>query len=142
MTGTRPSGTRETEIANRSATPPRKSLALRRSSRSGRRRRAYPRYAPVAWMSNDWAGVSYTFLSTWYAAQGVTVNATTSDVSIATGTMNAIGPMYSPIIPVMKNIGRNATITVNVARIVGGRISSTAMSVASFGGCPRNLKWR
>jgi len=58
------------------------------------------------------------------------------------GTLNAIGAMYGPIIPVMKNIGRNDTITVKVARIVGGRTSSTAVNVASSGDSRRSLKWR
>jgi len=44
--------------------------------------------------------------------------------------------------PVMKNIGRKDTMTVKVARIVGGRTSSTAVRVASSGGSRRSLKCR
>ena len=72
----------------------------------------------------------------------MTVKATTSDISIATGTLNAIGAMYGPIMPVMKNIGRKETMTVKVARMVGGRTSLTAVSVASSGGSLAQLKWR
>ncbi len=39
------------------------------------------------------------------------VKATTIDISIAMGTFNAIGAMYGPIIPVMKNSGRNEMIS-------------------------------
>ena len=62
------------------------------------------------------------------------VKATISDISIASGTLNGIGRMYGPIIPVTNSIGMNDAITVKVARMVGGRTSSTAMSVASRGG--------
>jgi len=62
------------------------------------------------------------------------VKAMTRDISIATGTFMAMGLMYGPIMPVMKNIGRNEAITARVARIVGGRTSSTASKVASRGG--------
>ena len=55
--------------------------------------------------------------STWYASHGVIVNATTIDISMATGTFSAIGAMYGPIMPVMKNIGRKLTITASVALI-------------------------
>ena len=48
--------------------------------------------------------------------------------------------MYGPIIPVTKKSGINDMMTVNVARIVGGRISSTANNVAFNGGCFFNLK--
>ena len=49
-------------------------------------------------------------------------------MSIVTGTFSAMGRMYGPIIPVMKNIGRKLTITASVAVISGGRISATASS--------------
>jgi len=42
----------------------------------------------------------------------------------------------------MKNIGRNETITVKVASIVGGLISSTAKRAENLGGNLRSLKWR
>ena len=70
----------------------------------------------------------YLRRSTWYAIQGVIVKATTIDMSIVTGTFSAIGRMYGPIMPVMKNIGRKLTITASVAVISGGRISATASS--------------
>ena len=54
------------------------------------------------------------------------MNATTIDMSIVTGTFSAIGRMYGPIMPVMKNIGRKLTMTASVAVISGGRISATA----------------
>ena len=43
----------------------------------------------------------------------LTVKATSSDSSIATGTLNGIGRMYGPIIPDTKLSGRNDTITAN-----------------------------
>jgi hypothetical protein len=49
-----------------------------------------------------------------------------SEVIIAIGTLNGIGAMYGPIMPVTQNIGRNANITVKVARLVGLPISFTA----------------
>ena len=54
------------------------------------------------------------------------MKATSIDMSIATGTLRAIGDMYGPIIPVIKNIGRKLTMTASVALISGGRISATA----------------
>jgi hypothetical protein len=45
----------------------------------------------------------------------VIVNATTIDITIVTGTFNAIGAMYGPIMPVMKNSGRKETMTASVA---------------------------
>jgi len=41
--------------------------------------------------------------------------------------------------PVIKNIGKNDTITVKVARMVGGLTSSTAVNSASSGDSLRNL---
>jgi hypothetical protein len=72
----------------------------------------------------------------------VIVNATTIDISIATGTLSAIGPMYGPIMPVMKNIGRNETITASVAVISGGRISATASRTICRVARPRSAKCR
>jgi hypothetical protein len=62
---------------------------------------------------------------------------------MTTGTLNGIGRMYGPIMPETKNIGRNATITVKVALMSGGRTSLTANSVASSGGrCfSRKCRW-
>ncbi len=44
--------------------------------------------------------------------------------------------------PVMNIIGRKETMTARVARITGGRTSSTAVSTASRGGSFFILKWR
>ena len=60
----------------------------------------------------------------------------TSEVSIATGTLNGIGAMYGPIIPVTQNIGRNARMTVRVARFVGLPISFTAMTACFIRSAP------
>ena len=73
-------------------------------------------------------------------AQGVAVKATSNDTSMATGTLNAIGAMYGPIMPVMKNIGRKETMTAKVAKMVGGRTSSMAVRAASSGGSWRSWK--
>ena len=59
------------------------------------------------------------------------VNATSIDINIDTGTFSAIGDMYGPIMPVMKNIGKKLTMTASVALISGGRISETASSTIS-----------
>ena len=70
------------------------------------------------------------------------MKATTIDISIATGTFSAIGAMYGPIMPVMKNIGRKLTITASVALISGGRISATASSTIARVAWPRIAKCR
>ena len=70
------------------------------------------------------------------------VKATSIDISIVTGTFSAIGRMYGPIIPVMKNIGRKLTITAKVAVISGGRISDTASSTMRRVAFLRSAKWR
>jgi hypothetical protein len=44
--------------------------------------------------------------------------------------------MYGPIIPVTQNIGRNARITVRVARLVGLPISFTAMTACCIRSAP------
>ena len=54
------------------------------------------------------------------------MNATSIDIAMEIGTFKAIGDIYGPIIPVMKNMGRKLTITASVALISGGRISATA----------------
>ena len=61
-----------------------------------------------------------------------------SEVTIATGTLNGIGAMYGPIMPVTQNIGRNASITVKVARFVGRPISLTAATACFI----RSAPWR
>jgi hypothetical protein len=61
---------------------------------------------------------------------------------MATGTLSAIGRMYGPIMPVMKNIGRKEMITARVATITGGRTSLTAASTDSSGERRRSAKWR
>ena len=43
------------------------------------------------------------------------VNAATIDISMEIGTMSAIGDMYGPVMPVIKNIGRKLTMTATVA---------------------------
>ena len=68
------------------------------------------------------------------------MNATSIDISIATGTFSAIGAMYGPIMPVMKNIGRKLTMTASVALISGGRISATASSTMSRVALPAMLE--
>ena len=57
---------------------------------------------------------------------GVTVSATTVDMSTAIGTLSAMGRMYGPIMPVMKNIGVNATMIASVESTMGGMISFIA----------------
>ena len=68
------------------------------------------------------------------------VNATSIDMSIVTGTFRAIGDMYGPIMPVMKNMGRKLTITASVALMSGGRISATASSTMSGLALPAMFK--
>ncbi len=72
----------------------------------------------------------------------MTVNATTIDMNMATGTFSAIGCMYGPIMPVMNSMGRNDTITTRVATMMGGRTSFTAVSTAFLGGSFFSPKWR
>ncbi len=80
----------------------------------------------------------------------MTVNATTIDMNMATGTFRAIGCMYGPIMPVMNNIGRNETITTRVADDDGradfvhrGEHSFFAGSFFSpkCGRCSRRPRW-
>ena len=61
---------------------------------------------------------------------------------MVTGTLSAIGRMYGPIMPVMKNIGRKLTITASVAVISGGRISATASKTIRRVAFFRNEKCR
>ena len=68
------------------------------------------------------------------------VKATSRLMSIATGTFSAMGAMYGPIIPVMKNIGTKEMITARVARMIGGRTSLTALITACMGGSLRMAK--
>src|SRR5690606_31496822 len=77
-----------------------------------------------------------------HASQGVTVNATTIDIAMATGTLSAIGRMYGPIMPVMNIIGRNETTAASVASTIGGRTSFTARRTAASGGSARMRRWR
>ncbi len=58
------------------------------------------------------------------------MKATSRLMSIAIGTFSAIGAMYGPIMPVMKNIGTNEMMTASVARMIGGRTSFTARTMA------------
>ncbi len=87
-------------------------------------------------------GARYFRFKAWYDNQGVMVNATTMDMIMATGTFSAMGRIYGPIIPVMKNIGRNETMTASVAVISGGRISATASSTISRVARPCSAKCR
>ena len=64
-------------------------------------------------------------------AQGVTMNATTSEKIIAADAPIGMGRMYGPIRPPTKAIGRIAAMTVMVARIVGLPTSSTARTATS-----------
>ena len=70
------------------------------------------------------------------------VNATTIDMSMVTGTFRAMGRMYGPIMPVMKNMGRKLTMTASVAVISGGRISATASRTIRRVAFLRRAKWR
>ncbi len=54
---------------------------------------------------------------------------------MATGTFRAMGAMYGPIMPVMKNMGTKEMITAKVARMMGGLTSLTAWSTAMKGSC-------
>ena len=66
-------------------------------------------------------------------SQGTKVRAQRVEKVTVNGTFIAIGPMYGPIIPVMKNIGVNDTMIARVDIITGGRTSRTARSVARNG---------
>ncbi len=70
------------------------------------------------------------------------VKLTRSDINIDTGTLSAIGRIYGPIIPVIKDIGKKAIITARVATIIGGRTSLTANKTDSLGGRSFSLKCR
>ncbi len=49
---------------------------------------------------------------------------------MATGALNGIGPMYGPIMPVTKCIGRKARITAMVAMMVGLPVSLVAAMIS------------
>ena len=57
------------------------------------------------------------------------------DISMATGTLKAIGAIYGPIMPVIRVKGRNETMTASVASRIGGRTSFTAVRTASSALC-------
>ena len=80
------------------------------------------------------------------ADHGDTMNATTSENSIAADAPTGIGRMYGPISPRTNAIGRIAAITVNVARIVGLPTSSTASTAMRAEAGARDVhgmrKWR
>ena len=79
-------------------------------------------------------------MSTWYASHGVIVKLTTMLMIMVTGTFSAIGRMYGPIMPVMKNIGTNERMTAMVAAISGGRTSLTASS--TIGRLALRRRWK
>ena len=62
------------------------------------------------------------------ASQGVIKNATTVEIVTVSGTFNAIGAMYGPIMPVMKASGRKLAMIASVDRINAGRTSWIARS--------------
>ncbi|OQC53451.1 MAG: hypothetical protein BWX54_02406 [Verrucomicrobia bacterium ADurb.Bin018] len=49
---------------------------------------------------------------------------------MVSGTLRAMGAMYGPIMPVMKNIGMNETMIESVASKIGGMTSSMARDTA------------
>ena len=71
------------------------------------------------------------------AAHGVTINATSSEKTMAALAPIGIGRMYGPIKPPTNAIGRMAATTVRVARMVGLPTSSTASTATSYGGRAR-----
>ena len=68
------------------------------------------------------------------AAHGETMNATSSEKSMAADAPTGIGRMYGPINPRTKAIGRIAAITAKVARMVGLPTSATASTATSLSG--------
>ena len=70
------------------------------------------------------------------AAQGVTMNATSNENSMAALAPIGMGRMYGPIRPPTKAIGKIAATTASVARMVGLPTSSTASMATSNGGLP------
>ena len=68
------------------------------------------------------------------AAQGVTINATSSEKTIAALAPMGIGRIYGPINPPTNAMGRIAATTVRVARMVGLPTSLTASIATSYGG--------
>ena len=66
------------------------------------------------------------------ANQGVIKNATSVDMITLIGTLNAIGAMYGPIIPVINASGTNAKIIVSVDIKSAGRISDIDATIFLF----------
>jgi hypothetical protein len=64
-----------------------------------------------------------------------------SEITMPMLALMGIGPMYGPMRPVTKAIGRSAAITVSVARIVGPPTSSTAFGMRAASG-PPSRPWR
>ena len=87
-------------------------------------------------MSTD---VSFSLdpFSNLFASHGVIANATNIEVNMVRGTLIAIGRMYGPIMPVIKNMGINEAITARVARIIGPKTSLMAVETDSRRGSRR-----
>ena len=128
------------------ATIPAPSSTRRRPPRSrstkGSSSRAKPEASARSSFPGPWSACAPLGAS-FSASQGVTENATPSEISIPMLALIGIGLMYGPMSPVTNAIGSSAAITVNVARIVGPPTSSTAagMSVAS-GADGSSARWR
>jgi hypothetical protein len=97
LTGTIPSGIRDVDRKNASATPERKRVPFLRSRSSGRRKRSKNRRVGVPAEPGEpppssWPSASELFKNR-YAAHGVIVKAISRLTAIATGTLKAIGSM-------------------------------------------------
>jgi len=76
------------------------------------------------------------------AIQGTTVRAANVEKVMVKGTLAAMGAMYGPIMPVMKNMGRKETMMASVDMRTGGNTSRTAASVAHRGWAGLDRMWR
>ena len=63
-------------------------------------------------------------------SSGLAIRETIRDADSAMVTVFGRKPMYSPVVPVIKRIGRNAAMVVRVAEITGAAISETPSMTA------------
>jgi hypothetical protein len=128
FTFTQPSGTKAAAPTSSRTTPARNSTRMRALAMSGPMKRRYTR---VSRSSRSCSPCPPACFNRRTAAQGVTMNATTSENIIAAEAPTGMGRMYGPISPPTNAIGRMAATTVRVARMVGLPTSSTARSATA-----------
>ncbi|OQA39906.1 MAG: hypothetical protein BWY52_03008 [Chloroflexi bacterium ADurb.Bin325] len=129
FSGTSPVSARATEKTKRPAMTSNNVRARFFEASRGSTMRRYTLYVRVAVTSYAFSSPLPSF-SSLLESHGVIASATSSELSIVSGTLSAIGAMYGPIIPLMKNIGMNDTMIESVASRIGGMTSSIASATA------------